>query len=74
MSKPKCENCYDTGRSFKGLSNSLDCAQCDAAIERTALESEFPVAARECPHTIWAVHQRARRIERESIEKGCSNG
>lgn len=72
----ECKKCRGTGMTHiattlsgeRVFSKYLDCAApgCNAAAERAALNAEFPLLAKDWPDSIWQIHQRARKIERES--------
>lgn len=63
----ECTNCLGTGKSNKGLSNYLDCAEpgCNATQERAALEADFGAAANEWPESLWQAYQLGKRCGRE---------
>lgn len=64
---PKCTVCGDTGEVERlGL---LDCAHCDAADQRRALNA-FVMANRleTASDLCWMIHQRAVAMMRQSIE------
>lgn len=61
-----CTICNDTGK--RAGSDYLDCGHCGAAAERVALESwvvDQPLHQGKF-NQFWAIHQRAREIEREA--------
>lgn len=62
----KCKVCKDTGQ-ING-SAFYDCTACNCASERVELENfaaEMPVNIG-LPDELWAIHRRARQIEREA--------
>lgn len=54
-----CKHCNDTGSLSKDLDGYLDCAHCDVAEERAALEAWVIKNARNCDDmtAAWLIHQ-----------------